>query len=76
MNVCDYCGNGVEPNERDKYGSPCHMACLDERNRRLDAGECPLCGTQRAITYGAHLCFECRAMDNPPYVGYPGPGGA
>lgn len=54
-----------------------HAECSAEFKRRYDNDECLWCGKHPVDGVGGtHECKECKAMNDPSYRGYPGPGGS
>lgn len=70
MVTCDYCGNDVGSGVPGESGGACHKTCLDEWNRRLDAGECVGCSASGPLAMHG-WCREC--LDGKHgLTGYPG----
>lgn len=66
---CMHCGGLVSKDDPHEFE---HAACHAEWQRRYDAGKCMFCGKRDEHKPGSGKCSECVAMDDPPWLGYPG----
>lgn len=67
MVYCLYCKEPVDDNASDGFQ---HDVCVQERNRRSNAGLCIRCG-EVPSAYDSWWCVECENDSSRLFKGYP-----
>lgn len=66
---CPFCDEFVPKEDPNEFE---HAACNEEWKCRYAAGKCTYCGKNDEHEPKSGKCAGCAAMDDPPYIGYPG----